>query len=90
MFSPWDSAVLPAHPLNLQLALVDDLLQADRISMPDLSHRIVLVSSLKSFVLPLNELFPILTTSTKPDAIAKCSPNMPSTKSSWRKLVTEP
>ena len=36
-FSPWDGAVLPAHPLNLQLALVDDLLQADRISMPDLS-----------------------------------------------------
>ena len=57
MFSPWDSAVLPAHPLHLQLALLHDPLQADRVSMPDLRLELVLVSSPKAFV---------LTTSTKP------------------------
>ena len=37
--SPGHSAVLPAHPLHLQLALVDDLLQADRVSVPDLTTK---------------------------------------------------
>ena len=36
---PGDSAVLPAHPLHLQLALVDDLLQAHRVSVPNLTTR---------------------------------------------------
>ena len=33
---PWDCSVLPAHPLHLQLALVDDLLQADRVPVTNL------------------------------------------------------